>query len=199
MVNDDMKLTYIRKPRSADGARPVMFWFLFLVTGLAFGLSVAYTMDPQTARGWRNLSFAAVIATALALVVLAYRMKRHDELQWSEMEYSQPAAPVAPPAPAVPDKREVNIRTARGRMVIVQPRPGAFAAWLADVINPDTKTTFSKNEAKRREWEDWQYINLCAQMKDGGWLHQNRLLNGAPDVDSVYLNEMREWLKTPLL
>lgn len=95
--------------------------------------------------------------------------------------------------------REVTIKTTRGTAVIVQPRPAAFASWLRDVLNPDTKTMFSKNEAKRREWEDWQYINLVAQLKGIEWLHTQRTFNGAPDLDGQNVEEMRVWLTTPLL
>lgn len=194
----ERQLIYERKAKSSSGARPGFFWALFLLTGLLFGVSVAYATDSQTARHWRNLSIAGTLATSVGLVVLYHRMRTHDALQWYEVEYA-PVAPPAGPAAFPDDKREIAIRTVRGEATLIQPRPGAFSNWLKDVINPDTRITFSRNEAKRREWADWQYINLVAQLKSIGWLHPARLLNGAPDIDATYLNEMKEWLNTPVM
>ena len=188
----------ISRPATQDGARPVLFWFLFFLTALIFGIALAYATDPMTTRHWRNVSIAFSVAGFVALLVLIYRMIVHDGLQRVIVEYYEPDEALAAPA-FEPDKKELQIKTTRGTVVIVQPRPGAFAAWLRDVTNPDNKTQFSGNEAKRREWEDWQYINLVAQLKGIGWLHAERRFNGAPDIDSAHLNEMREWLKTPLL
>lgn len=192
------QLIYSKRPRTGD-ARPVLFWALFLFTGLLFGLSVAYANDYQTTRHWRNLTIATTLATTVALVVLAYRMKRHDELQWEEKEYALPEPPPLLVSPSGPDKNRIEITTVRGKAVLIQPRAGAFAYWLRDVVNPDSKTAFSKNEAKRREWEEWQYISLIAQLRMIGWIHPDRLSNGAPDIDREYQHEMKAWLDTPLL
>jgi hypothetical protein len=192
------ELTYVKRAKTENGARPGFFWLLFVVSGLLFGLSVAYAWDAATPRHVRNFSIAGVVATAVGLVVLYQRMRVHDSLQWTEVEYERPQPAQA--ADYAPDeKRELTIRTNRGTATVVQPRPGAFAAWLRDATNPDNRISFSRNEGKRRDWAEWQYINLVAQLKSIGWLHPERLLNGAPDIDIAYLNEMREWLQTPIM
>jgi hypothetical protein len=191
----------------------VAFYSFFGMFGLALGfLTVIRVFDAkswgQTTLDWQSvivISFAAGLAwMALGGVVsLGLRVRAWEAFKLEQFELAhahlntkpEPAQPVTKPQTS----REVTIKTIRGTAVIVQPRAGAFASWLRDVLNPDTKTMFSKNEAKRREWEDWQYINLVAQLKDIGWLHEQRTFNGSPDLDGQSVEEMRTWLNTPLL
>lgn len=196
-------LIYSRRAASRE-AHPVLFWFLAFMDAFVLFAAVYYAvlpvMQPYAITFHQQaLAFALVGAALAGGGVLVWRIVQHDSLMWSEREYAPPLPSPEPPLFAEDDRREVRIKTIRGVGVIVQPRPGAFAAWLREVLNPDNKVTFSRNEAKRREWEDWMYINLVAQLKGVGWLHSERLLNGAPDLDVQYRDEMGEWLKTPLL
>lgn len=197
------RLVYSRRSATRE-AHPVLFWFLMFVDAFVLFAAAYYAVlplqQPQAISYHQQALAVALVGAALAGgVVLIWRIRQHDAMQWVEREYAPPPEPAAPEPYSGNEQRELQIKTVRGTAVIVQPRPGAFAKWLAEVINPDNKITFSRNEAKRREWEDWQYINLVAQLKGVGWLHRDRLLNGAPDVDVQYRDEMREWLKTPLL
>lgn len=198
-------LIYSRRAGSREAAHPVLFWFLAFVDAFVLFAALYYAVLPVShpeAIGFHAQAIAvALVGAALAGgAMLWWRIRQHDALQWTEREYAPPAAVAAAPPPFAEDgRRELRIKTVRGVAVVVQPRAGAFAAWLREVLNPDNKVTFSQNEAKRREWEDWMYVNLVAQLKGVGWLHGERRLNGAPDVDAAYRDEMREWLKTPLL
>lgn len=198
-------LIYTRRA-AGDKAHPVLFWFLAFVDAFILFAALYFAVLPMSqpyaiTNSQQAVAVAAAGASFFGGIILIWRMKQHDAMQWSEREYAPPATPEVAPVPDFDanERRELSIRTTRGNAVIVQPRPGAFASWLKDVLNPDTKITFSKNEAKRRDWEDWQYINLVAQLKGIGWLHETRLMNGAPDINTENTTEIREWQKTPLL
>lgn len=153
------------------------------------GATLVWLVITGIMAGMCGAGFGGLLAVILKDLAYPYRIE------------SQQIKPAPLPAADFPvdERRELEIKTVRGRAVIVQPRPGAFASWLKDVLNPDNRVTFSSNEAKRREWEPWMYTNLVAQLKGIGWLHPERRLNGAPDVDAAQLAEMKEWLQTPLL
>lgn len=196
-------LVYSRRAASQE-AHPVLFWFLAFLDAFVFFAALYYAALPLfnpdvISFHAQAVAFALAGSALVAGGVLVWRIWQHDVLQWTEREYAPPVAAQAAADYRDDERRELRIRTARGVAVVVQPRPGAFAGWLGDVLNPDNKVTFSQNEAKRREWEDWMYVNLVAQLKGVGWIHAERRLNGAPDVDVVFKDEMREWLKTPLL
>jgi hypothetical protein len=201
--NEPNKITYSRSASNKE-AHPVLFWFLAFVDAFVMFLAAYYAVLPLK-RPYvitfhqQALAVAMLGASVAGMAVLVWRIAQHDKLAWVEKKYGPPAP--APQAAAFPasDKRELEVRTVRGKATIVQPRAGAFAKWVVDTINPDNRISFSQNEAKRREWEDWQYINLVAQLKQIGWLHADRRINGAPDIDTQYLDEIKEWLKTPLL
>lgn len=196
-------MVYSRRSRSGE-AHPVLFWFLMFLDAFILFAAIYYATLPMQhpdviSFHQQAVAVALVGAATAGGLVLIWRIREHDALQWVEKEYAAPAPPPMAEAFAAADKRELRIKTVRGEATIVQPRPGAFASWLAEVVNPDNRTSFSQNEAKRREWEGWMYTNLVAQLKQIGWLHPDRLINGAPDIDVQFREEIKQWLKTPLL
>jgi hypothetical protein len=201
--NAPNKVTYSKRATSRE-AHPVLFWFMAFVDAFILFLAIYYAIlplkRPYVITFHQQALAVAMAGAALAGgAVLVWRIAQHDRLAWTETEYAPPAPAPQAAAYGADERRELKVRTVRGQAVIVQPRAGAFVTWLVDTINPDNRVSFSQNEAKRREWEDWQYINLVAQLKGIGWLHSDRRINGAPDIDGQYLDEIKEWLKTPLL
>ncbi len=194
-------------------AKVALYSFVGMFGAVLAGLAVTRLFDIRkwgnTTLDWQSIiivAFAAGLAWAgfggvvsLGIRVRAWEAFKLEQFELAHAHLNQPKPETKTQDTMPENSREITIKTIRGTAVIVQPRASAFTSWLRDVLNPDTKTQFSKNEAKRREWEDWQYINLVAQLRGIEWLHEQRTFNGAPDLEGRHIEEMRTWLNNPLL
>lgn len=175
---------------------------------VAFGDKSYWIYTPFTG----GFAFAGLIA----LVVLQNRLSHYqDDLVIRGIEY-QPWAndeeESAQPEPmAETDTLSfVVVGTTLGIAHIYQPSPGAFAAWLREVIAGNSPG-FSQNESVRRGWprtltdaqarllggdkgEFLLYRNLIAQLRHIGWIHATNTKNQIPEITDACRRDGLAWL-----
>ncbi len=146
----------------------------------------------------RIVSGSVFIGVGSAGAGLVYGLLRradlYDELMIELKEGEEVEQPVAPQVTRPKDWVKMNLNNGRGVATIYQPKAGAFARWLREVLE-DGKVAFSKRQAMARGFSDKQYDTTISQLKAVGLLHATETSNGTPVVTEHGKVCAYEWLK----
>lgn len=146
-----------------------------------------------------HIGYGAMVGgSLLALYVLIWRIRQHDERGWrivERWEQSQEAQnrPQQQVIIRSPGREWVFVETDKSRQYIFQPSPGVFANFLREVIDINNRVQFSKRQAMERGWREEEYEAMAAQLRAVGWLTA-QVVNGAPTVYQHRVDDIRKWL-----
>lgn len=154
---------------------------------------------------WRSevgIISAVAFFASMAVGGLVGRFTLHwrgrELVKWVEDLHDRPSrihmSVNAPAAPRI-DVPDITIQNTRGTAIIKQPEPGAFIAWLNDVLSDANKIEFSRREQERRGWDDDEYNSLIGGLRNIGWLRRGTDKRGVYTMTAFGREAAREWLR----